>query len=56
MAADTTSDRPLVETTFAACGHTARLPQTTRPASCPTGCDSMRPDSQRPAPRPRPRS
>ncbi|WP_250000269.1 hypothetical protein [Actinoplanes sp. M2I2] len=56
MAADTTPARPLVDTTFTACGHTARLPQTTRPATCPRGCDPLRPDMQRPAPLPRTRS
>ncbi|MEU4164543.1 hypothetical protein [Actinoplanes sp. NPDC026670] len=56
MAAETTvkAAPPTVETTFAGCGHTASLPQTSSVPACPNGCDGT-PDHRRFVPRPRTR-
>ncbi|ROP27652.1 hypothetical protein [Couchioplanes caeruleus] len=55
MSATTVPVRLLVETTFSACGHTARVPQTTAPARCPHGCDTLALEHRRPVIRPRSR-
>lgn len=55
MTVTTAAARPLVETTFSACGHTASLPQTTTPARCPQGCDPVAPEHRRTVVRPRSR-
>ena len=56
MAATTTPDTAArgAETTFAGCGHTATMPQTTSVPRCPQGCDGT-PDHRRFVPRPRTR-
>ncbi|WP_436528612.1 hypothetical protein [Actinoplanes sp. HUAS TT8] len=56
MTAQTTgsTDQPSVEITFAGCGHTAKLPQTTCVPRCPRGCDGT-PDHRRFVPKPRTR-